>query len=524
MKTTNFFSRRMAGCLLALLSVTNIMADEIALTNNVYAGTLTQGADYTITGVTTIDDWWYDPDYFAVNADGSLKFLALTGTYTIKADETNKYYRVFAGEVSGTTSTATLNADGTGAIWLIGGTGVGKPSYAATGKNWWTDPDHAICLSPIREKVYQLTLTIGKQLNRSDVNFKFFGQAGWGTEFKASDGNYLISTTSDVFGIGTGSDGHDNGNVYLKSGASLKDGDVCVFTVDCTAGVANTVMTVDVTRAAEKHPVFNGTDMTEAEGGYIYKGDFEQGASYVASGEETMNAADWYVNPDFFERQADGSLKFLAMTGRYAVKADFTKKWFNIYPIDADGNPQTMNADGTGAVYAIGLVGKPRYHNNDNESWKGDIDHAIALAPVTPGKYQLTMTVGQEMSSANPEFKLFCQPGWGKEFNPGASDQYDIDIDLNYQFVINSSSGNIYADPEAIWEDGDTYVFVLDCTDMEKAHLTVSGGKVPTAIKRINNETVEKEDAVYDLQGRCMVNGKLSQGLYVTKGKKFVVK
>ena len=36
--------------------------------------------------------------------------------------------------------------------------------------------------------------------------------------------------------------GHDNGNVYLKNGVTLKDGDTYVLTVDLTKGTQNAVL------------------------------------------------------------------------------------------------------------------------------------------------------------------------------------------------------------------------------------------------------------------------------------------
>ena len=85
-----------------------------------------------------------------------------------------------------------------------------------------------------RIRYIRLHLTVGKQLRATDVNFKFFGQANWGIEFKGQDNSHLISTDSEVFGIGDGN-GHDNGNVYLKDGVELKDGETYVLTVDLTA-------------------------------------------------------------------------------------------------------------------------------------------------------------------------------------------------------------------------------------------------------------------------------------------------
>ena len=98
--------------------------------------------------------------------------------------------------------------------------------------------------------MYQITLTVGEQLSATDVNFKFFGQPNWGTEFKGNGGDYSLTSDSEIFGVGDGNGGHDNGNIYLKDGAVLKDGETYIFTVDLTAGCANGKLTVKKGAAA----------------------------------------------------------------------------------------------------------------------------------------------------------------------------------------------------------------------------------------------------------------------------------
>ena len=136
-----------------------------------------------------------------------------------------------------------LNADGTGAVWIIGNEGINKPTWDAVNHGWWTGTASDVCLTPIKDKVYQITLTVGKQLRASDVNFKFFGQPDWGTEFHGKDGDYVLTTDSEIFGVGDGNS-HDNGNIYLKDGASLNDGETYVLTIDLSSGTATGVLTV----------------------------------------------------------------------------------------------------------------------------------------------------------------------------------------------------------------------------------------------------------------------------------------
>ena len=208
-----------------------------------WTGEIKQGAtcNLTISGNNLPDDWYYDSDWFQKEEDGSYTFKAITGRYTILADFTHKSFRIWTMNGSEPMS---LNGDGTGALWIIGNEGVNKPTWDAVNHSWWTGVDSDVCLTPIKDKVYQVTLTVGKQLRATDVNFKFFGQANWGVEFKGKDNSHLISTDSEVFGIGDGN-GHDNGNVYLKDGVELKDGETFVLTVDLTAGVDKAVLKVE---------------------------------------------------------------------------------------------------------------------------------------------------------------------------------------------------------------------------------------------------------------------------------------
>lgn len=198
-----------------------------------------QNCKITIDSNKLPDDWFYDTDWFTKNEDGKYTFNAISGTYTIVADFDHKAFRIWAMDGN---DPMKLKEDGTGAVWIIGNEGINKPTWDAVNHGWWTGQDNDVCLTPIKDKVYQITLTVGKQLRASDVNFKFFGQPDWGTEFHGKDGDYVLTTDSEIFGVGDGN-GHDNGNIYLKDGASLNDGETYVLTIDLSSGTATGVLT-----------------------------------------------------------------------------------------------------------------------------------------------------------------------------------------------------------------------------------------------------------------------------------------
>lgn len=185
-------------------------------------------------GFPEFEQWWIDPDYFVQNADGSLTFNAYRGRYRIIADMGRKYFRVY--KLNGN-DPATLNNDGSGALWIIGDD-IGLPSLSYK-VGWVTES--ALCMAPIGDKTYQITLVGGETVNTRATNFKFFGQMGWGIELTGAD----LTSTSDLIQVGTGTNGHDNGNLFLTPGKTLENGGIYVFTVDLTQGIHDAILTVE---------------------------------------------------------------------------------------------------------------------------------------------------------------------------------------------------------------------------------------------------------------------------------------
>lgn len=194
--------------------------------NYVIDANLTKGQEFTIEGLEDIASWWIDADYLTEIEAGKYKFKPITGNYRITANLTLKYFRI---EVLDGNNPASLKADGTGAIWIIGDQ-VGKPSYTGNHVGW--NPSNALCMAPIGNKTYQVTLVAGESINAAEINFKFFHQKDWGGEF----GSATLSTDSNIVFVGDGTNGRDNGNLGLVSGTTLETGATYVFTVDLSAG------------------------------------------------------------------------------------------------------------------------------------------------------------------------------------------------------------------------------------------------------------------------------------------------
>lgn len=199
---------------------------------------LEQGDEIILEG---LSDWWVDPDFFA-EANDKITFIAMSGKYRIIANPTLNYLNV---EVMTGNDPASLQPDGTGAIWVIGDN-IGKPSVAENVVGW-SNTDKALCMVPLGDKKYQVTVVGGETISTEDINFKFFHQKGWGGEFS----NSTLKTSSDIVFVGAGEDPgpgnskRDPGNLGLYKGTTLKEGSTYVFTIDVSAGIDKAVLTVE---------------------------------------------------------------------------------------------------------------------------------------------------------------------------------------------------------------------------------------------------------------------------------------
>lgn len=195
---------------------------------------LTQEQEITVEGLGDLADWWIDADYFIQKEVGLYNFAPISGKYRITANIPLQYFRV---EVLDGNSPASLKEDGTGAIWVIG-EHVGKPSVESREVGW--EPSRALCMAPVGDKKYQLTVVGGETIRTDNINFKFFHQKGWGGEF----GGNAISTNSDIVFIGDGENGRDSGNLGILPVVTLESGATYVFVVDLSAGNEAAVLTV----------------------------------------------------------------------------------------------------------------------------------------------------------------------------------------------------------------------------------------------------------------------------------------
>ncbi len=414
--------------------------------------TLSKGDQISPEGFPDFNDWWINPDYFLKQEDGSLSFNAYQGTYRVIADMKMKYLRVY--KLLGN-EPATLNDDGTGALWIIGD-GIGHPSLA-NAVGWTTEK--AICMAPVGDKTYQVTLVGGKTVDVNSINFKFFGQMGWGIELTGDD---LVSQSS-LIGVGNGNNGHDPGNLFLNDGVVLQDNGVYVLTVDLRQGIHDAIMTVDYNgeHQFEEKPIYlNGQKMTTSDNAN-YSTVINLSQNTKLSFREFADLESLYYDPDYFNFDEDAfEVTFLPVSGYYNVKLDKLNGTLSASRVNEDGSDMTLQADGTGALWLMGWgVGSP----SQSYQFGWTPGKAYCMAEVSPGVFQFTGQAGPENNSEYGDrfrydylsFKFFGQNGWGTEF---AAESMTISGD-----VALTKSGNFELSGMQLTEK-DTYRLTVDFT------------------------------------------------------------
>ena len=416
--------------------------------------TLTQNQTYTLTGVSDFADWDIDRDFFE-RADASnpeaLTFLPMSGMYKVTANFKHSYLRIEA--MKSATELATLNDDGSGAIWAIGGTEVGKPTLKNAAS--WSPEDGGLCLARVADKKYQLTLVAGISLNASSFDFKFFHQKTWGGEFGGKD----ISTASDLVKIS------DSGNLGLVEGKTLDLGGIYRFTVDITGGNTAAVLTVEKVGEQQLPPAditVNGTPMTQLDvDNYQLDLDLTQGQTLTLGGADAFTPA--WINPDFFEAASATSVKLVPVTGKYRITANLATRVIDALVLNADGSGlATLSDDGHGAVYFIGYgIGSPAAVNEPG--WT--TEKGVCVPESAPGIYTMTAqaglegsaTLGQRFRVSGWSGKFFRNRGWDGlgafTLAPGAEAFFSI-----------AGDGNIEIASGVTLEEGATYRLTLDVT------------------------------------------------------------
>ena len=416
--------------------------------------TLTQNQTYTLTGVSDFADWDIDRDFFE-RADASnpeaLTFLPMSGMYKVTANFKHSYLRIEA--MKSATELATLNEDGSGAIWAIGGMSVGKPTLKNAAS--WSPEQGGMCLARVADKKYQLTFVAGVSIDASSFDFKFFHQKTWGGEFVGDD----ISTASDLVKIS------DSGNLGLAEGKTLDLGGIYRFTVDISGGNTAAVLTVEKVGEQELPPAditVNGTKMTQLDmDNYQVDLDLTQGQTLTLGGADAFTPA--WINPDFFEAASATSVKLVPVSGKYRITANLATKVIDALVLNADGSGlATLSDDGHGAVYFIGYgIGSPAAA--DEPGWT--TEKGVCVPEAASGIYRMTAQAGVEGSTVLGQ--RFRVSGWSGKFfkNRGWDGLGTFSLAAGTEvFFSIAGDGNIEIAQGVTLEEGATYELTLDVT------------------------------------------------------------
>lgn len=457
--TVSFNTFTFEGSPFVVLSINGEQMVSTGETTSELKMTLAKGDIITPAGFPNFNDWFINPDYFSKNPDGTLTFNAYNGSYAITADAGKMVLSAY--KLNGTEK-ATLNEDGTGAVWILGD-GVGYPS--TNNQPGW-NPGQGICLAPIGEKTYQLTVVGGKTIDIASINFKFFGQDGWGTELKSD----MLTSKSELIGVGDGKkveeggNGHDNGNLYLKEGVELQANGVYVITLDLTQGINDAIvdMKFQGEQQFEEKPIYlNNLKMTTNDN-QVYSLVTELKPGDKLAFREFSDIYELYYDPNFFTfNEESGEITFLPIAGHYNVVLNKLESTIVAQMVNADGSEMTLKADGSGALWMMGWgVGSP----DQDHQFGFNPGKAYSMAQVAPGVYQFTGKAGPEKDSALGDryrydylsIKFFHQNGWGGEFGAGALKMTDNTAKL----LVNEGNFELIKGVEL--ELGATYRMTID--------------------------------------------------------------
>ncbi len=436
---------------------------------------LTQGGRIEVTGYGPgFADWTIDPDFIeTVDESGVFKFLPVDGLYKITMEVDDKFFRFEA--MKSQTELATLNSDGSGAVWLIGSPCVGKPTTAQGAS--WNPEAGGLCLAQMSKGVHQITLVAGLQLTAGEIDFKFFHQKTWGGEF----GGGTMTTDSPLVTIG-----ESDGNIHLAEGVTLENGGVYRFTVDLTAATAdnsgaNMVMSgavLKVEKVGEQEIPqeaisINGQEMEMVSAGnYSVTLDLEQNSSLSVSGIELTELLSYYLDPDYLTIGTTGAA-FNAVSGHYRIDLNTAAKSVRFTRVKEDGTDATL---AEGALWLMGWgVASPVMTNQFG--W--DSGNNYCMAEVRPMVFQFTgvaveetdgTTLGGRFRYDYVSAKYFAQNAWGNECGKIFGSATTVNLEGNSaQYLKMSDSYNIeLADASgAPLELGATYRLTIDLTKAE---------------------------------------------------------
>ncbi|MCI1639817.1 MAG: DUF5121 domain-containing protein [Bacteroidales bacterium] len=415
---------------------------------------LLQGSEIDFSGISNIENWDLDYDFFTLNDDNTVTFKAVDGLYKLTADFSAKFIKVEA--MSDSDTPASLQDNGTGAIWVIG-SGFGKPSI---GPSWDTN-DGAYCLSQISSKVYQLTLTAGSSITRTGYSIKFFYQKGWGGEFDS------YSSVNDLTGLFQVT---SSGNVeQAGEDVSLEVGKSYQFTIDVTNGPSAATLKIEQVAIPVKtlDIKVNGLQASRLSATHyqIPSVDLTKDGTITVTGISDLST--WYLDPDYL--YLDGSsIKFNAVSGKFAIDLYLDLGYVEFRRLTSSGTEAKIN---DGALWLMGWGVADPVMTKQIGFTEGA---AFCMAEVEPMVFRFTgtavaetdgTTLGGRIRYDYISAKYFGQDGWGNECGKILGSATTVSLtNLAAEYFSMSDSYNIElkdAETKPL-EKGAVYVLTVD--------------------------------------------------------------
>lgn len=234
--------------------------------------------------------------------------------------------------------------------------------------------------------------------------------------------------------------------------------------------------------------LFDGEKMIAQDANtYLIQKSFTQGQSIVVVG---IDLDGWWINPDYFRKESNGTLTFLPVDGKYRVVANMKQKYFSVTRMNGD-EEATLSDDGHGAIWLMGWgVGSPSL--DYQFGWNAGNNYSIS--EIAPKKYQFTGVAGPEHgSSIGQRFrydyigcKFFYQNNWGEELSKNKR----LTVVESSKALIKvidegNDDGNIVLADGVTLEEGATYVLTVD--------LTAGNDKGTVSLEKISDGEVKPQ-------------------------------
>ena len=239
----------------------------------------------------------------------------------------------------------------------------------------------------------------------------------------------------------------------------------------------------------------------------------------------------WHIAPDFFwYDESDGSLTFLPIGGKYDVEVDFAARTLLARPLEGDGGRQPVYI--CGPAKSIGQV----FFYPGTETLA---ENAIAMAEVEDGLYEYTLAVGEQLNDDAVDFGFYLKSDLSESFSSKSNAASYLVYDQtkgssNFALgrgALNHPDGHIYKRTAKKLDPGSLWTAVVDIRSGMAGASVYVRESVPAAIGSPRQSSDDNPTAGgtakgkwFDLQGRKITKDKALRGIYLSEGRKTIVR